>query len=85
MSRAKDVQEAGGAGAVPIVSRIPNWAAERKVAIAGGIGLNDIPVLRERLPTLIVVVGSAITGAADPGAAARAFATALEPQRKERP
>jgi 3-hexulose-6-phosphate synthase len=81
----KDVQEAGGAGVVPIVSRIPNWATERKVAIAGGISLNDIPALGERLPTLIVIVGSAITGAADPVAAARAFATALAPYRKERP
>jgi 3-hexulose-6-phosphate synthase len=80
----KDVQEASGAGAVPIVSRIPSWAAERKVAIAGGIGLNDIAALGERLPTLTVVVGSAITGAADPVAAARAFATALAPYRKER-
>ena len=68
-----------------MVSRIPSWAVERKVAIAGGIGLNDIAALGERLPTLIVIVGSAITGAADPVAAARAFATALAPYRKERP
>lgn len=79
------MQEAGGAGTTPLVSRLPDWATERKVAIAGGIGLNDIPALGERLPTLIVIVGSAITGAADPVAAARAFATALEPFRKERP
>jgi 3-keto-L-gulonate-6-phosphate decarboxylase len=79
------VQEASGTGAVPIVSRIPGWAAKRKVAIAGGIGLNDIPALGERLPTLIVIVGSAITGAADPVDAARAFASALKPYREERP
>jgi 3-hexulose-6-phosphate synthase len=72
----KDVQEAGGQ-TVPIVSRLPDWATERKVAIAGGIGLADIPALGERLPGLIVIVGSAISGAADPVAAARSFAEAL--------
>jgi 3-hexulose-6-phosphate synthase len=72
----KDVQEASGQ-AVPIASRLPDWAAEHKVAIAGGIGLADIPALGERLPDLIVIVGSAISGAADPVAAARSFAEAL--------
>jgi 3-hexulose-6-phosphate synthase len=72
----KDVQEAGGQ-TVPIASRLPDWAVERKVAIAGGIGLADIPALGERLPGLIVIVGSAISGAADPAAAARSFSEAL--------
>ncbi len=72
----KDVQEADGQ-TLPIVSRLPDWAAERKVALAGGIGLTDIPALGERLPGLIVIVGSAISGAADPAAAARSFAEAL--------
>jgi 3-hexulose-6-phosphate synthase len=79
----KDVQEAGEGSAVSIVSRLPDWAAERKVAIAGGIRLDDIPALGERLPTLTVIVGTAITGAADPMAAARAFATALAPYAKQ--
>ncbi len=77
----KDVQESGSASTTPIVSRLPNWAAGRKVAIAGGIGLKDIPALGERLPTLAVIVGSAITGAADPVAAAQAFASAMKPFR----
>ena len=72
----KDVQEASGQ-AVPIASRLPDWAAERKIALAGGIGLADIPALGERLPGLIVIVGSAISGAPDPVAAARSFAEAL--------
>ncbi len=79
----KDVQEAGEGSAVSIVSRLPDWAVERKVAIAGGIRLDDIPALGERLPTLTVIVGTAITGAADPVAAARAFATALAPYAKQ--
>jgi 3-hexulose-6-phosphate synthase len=80
----KDVQEAGGSETVPIVSRIPNWASERKVAIAGGISLKDIPALGERLPTLTVIVGSAITASADPVAAACAFAAALAPYREQK-
>lgn len=78
----KDVQESGSAGTASMVSRLPNWASERKVAIAGGIRLDDIPALGERLPTLTVIVGTAITGATDPVAAARAFATALAPYSK---
>jgi 3-hexulose-6-phosphate synthase len=73
----KDVQEAGGQ-TMPLVSRMPDWAAERHVALAGGIGLADIPTLGERFPGLIVIVGSAISGAADPVAAARSFAEALD-------
>ncbi|GAC1349333.1 MAG: orotidine 5'-phosphate decarboxylase [Ktedonobacteraceae bacterium] len=82
----KDVQESGTKRTTSMVSRIPDWAAERKVAIAGGIGLDDIPALGVRLPTLTVIVGAAITGAADPAAAARTFAAAIEPyrERKER-
>lgn len=79
----KDVQEAGGGSGVSIVSRLPDWAVERKVAIAGGIRLDDIPALGERLPTLTVIVGTAISGAADPVAAARAFAAALAPYAKQ--
>lgn len=82
----KDVQESGAKGTAPLVSQLPNWAGERKVAIAGGVSLNDIPALGARLPSVRVIVGSAITQAHDPVAAARAFAAALEPfrQQKER-
>jgi len=83
----KDVQESSDTGKVPMVSRLPNWATEYKIAIAGGISLDDIAALGTRLPSLTVIVGSSITGATDPVVAARAFAAALAPyrQRKERP
>jgi 3-hexulose-6-phosphate synthase len=77
----KDVQESGAEVATSIVSRLPSWATERRIAIAGGIGLDDIPALGKKLPTLTVIVGTAITGAADPVATARAFAAALKPYR----
>jgi len=78
----KDVQEAGGKGTASMVSRLPDWAAERSVAIAGGISLDDIPALGARLPNLTVIVGTAITGASDPIASAHKFALALEPYRQ---
>jgi 3-hexulose-6-phosphate synthase len=78
----KDVQESSSAQTTSIVSRLPEWARMRKIAIAGGIGRDDIPALGKKLPTLIVIVGSAITGASDPVAAARAFATAIAPYRR---
>lgn len=80
----KDVQESGTQGTASMVSRVPDWADEYKVAIAGGIELEDIPALGARLPALTIIVGSAITGAPDPVAAARAFAEALEPYRRKK-
>jgi 3-hexulose-6-phosphate synthase len=78
----KDMQESGVATTVQMVSRLPNWATEYKVTLAGGIRLDDIPALGARLPTLTVIVGSAITGTRDPIAAARAFADALASYRQ---
>lgn len=78
----KDVQEAGSKDAAAMTARIPGWAGEYKTAIAGGIGLDDIPALGDRLPQVIVIVGSAITGATDPVEATRAFSAALEPYPK---
>lgn len=81
----KDVQElAEGRGTISMASRLPEWAAERKIAIAGGIGLDDIPAIGARLPTITVIVGTAITGASDPVSAARVFAEALAPYRREK-
>ncbi len=77
----KDVQESGGKGSATMASRLPDWVADVRAAAAGGITLADIPALGERAPRLIVIVGSAITGAADPARAARAFAEALAPHR----
>jgi 3-hexulose-6-phosphate synthase len=80
----KDVQESGAESKISIASRLPDWAAEYKVAIAGGIGLGDIPELGARLPSLTVIVGSAITSAADANSAARAFASAMAPYRRQK-
>lgn len=77
----KDVQESDGKGAATMASHLPEWVAEVRAAAAGGITLADIPALGEHAPRLIVIVGSAITGAPDPAAAARAFAQAMEPYR----
>ncbi len=47
------------------------------VAVAGGVMLEQMGDLRRAGPD-VVIVGSAITGASDPGAAARAFRVAME-------
>lgn len=46
------------------------WARGRKVALAGGITAKDLPSL-STFPDLRVIVGSAVTGAADPISAVR--------------
>lgn len=58
-----------GAGAVPA-----GWGAGRRVAVAGGLTLESVTRLG---PGTRAVVGSAITAAPDPVAAAVAFRTAL--------
>lgn len=78
----KDVQESGGKGAAAMASRLPVWVAEYRTAAAGGITLADIQALGERAPRLTVIVGSAITGAADPARAGRDFAEAMAPYRE---
>lgn len=75
----KDVQEAGGKGMATMAARLPDWVADYRTAAAGGITLADIPTLGARAPQLTVIVGSAITGAVDPGRAARDFAGAMAP------
>ncbi len=80
----KDIQESGGKEATTMASHLPEWVAEVRAAAAGGITLADIPALGARAPRLIVIVGSAITGAADPAGAARAFAEAMQPYRVEK-
>lgn len=77
----KDVQEAGEARHQSIVEHLPEWAGEYRVAVAGGISLEDIAPLGARVPGATVIVGSAITGAADPAAAARAFAASMASYR----
>lgn len=70
----KDVQESGSAPAQLV---LPPWTSGRRVAVAGGVTLDEIPRLVELCEHLIVIVGSAITRADDPCTAARAFAQAL--------
>lgn len=77
----KDVQESGGKEAATMTSRLPQWVAEVTAAAAGGITLADIPALGARAPQLIVIVGSAITGAPNAAQAARAFAEAMGAHR----
>lgn len=60
---------AAGAGAVP-----KGWGAGRRVAVAGGLTLESVRSLE---PGTRAVVGTAITGAPDPVAAALAFRDAL--------
>lgn len=65
---AKDSGKTAGGGAVPAALRRPGLA----VAAAGGIRLEDLPALAAQNVSL-AVVGSAVTGAADVAAAAKAF------------
>lgn len=58
----------------PIVLLGP-WARGRRVAVAGGLGVDDIPALAG-VPSLRVIVGSAVTGADDPAAAVSGLLTA---------
>lgn len=74
----KDEQESGGAGATSLAERLPDWAARHPIAVAGGIALSDIAALGRCAPAITVIVGSAITSAADPAAAARGFAEAMQ-------
>lgn len=63
---AKDVQAAHAGPA----SLLGTWAAGRKLALAGGLGVDDLPALAA-IPRLRVIVGTAVTGAADPRAVAQ--------------
>lgn len=63
---AKDVQAAHAGPA----SLLGQWAGGRRLALAGGLGADDLAALAA-IPRLRVIVGSAVTGAADPLAAAQ--------------
>lgn len=77
----KDQQEGGGSrltrpGAYEAASDAPGSVsesqAELRIAAAGGITLDSLPGLFAMKPE-VLIVGSAITKAADPTAAARSF------------
>lgn len=55
------------AGADP-VAQLGAWARGRRLAVAGGLGVADVPALRG-YDGLRLIVGSAVTRAADPAAA----------------
>jgi 3-hexulose-6-phosphate synthase len=46
------------------------WPVGVQVAVAGGLTVEDVPWVRKIRPDARLIVGSAITAAADPGAAA---------------
>jgi 3-hexulose-6-phosphate synthase len=50
--------------------RLGSWPVDVQVAIAGGLSSEDVPWIRSARPDARLIVGSAITAAADPGAAA---------------
>ncbi|MBG0738052.1 orotidine 5'-phosphate decarboxylase [Paeniglutamicibacter antarcticus] len=58
------------------------WASGRPVAVAGGLGPHELAPLGG-VQNLRAIVGSAITGAADPAAAARAVRAAADTAERE--
>ena len=70
---AKDVQAAHAGPA----SLLGAWAAGRRLALAGGLGVDDLPALAA-IQRLRVIVGGAVTGAPDPLAAAEQLREQLD-------
>ncbi len=73
----KDVQEAGS-GSGPM--SLPKGTSRRRVALAGGVRLSDVPHLLELTALTddpIIIVGSTVTQAPDPARAASEFRAAL--------
>lgn len=64
----KDEQQGG---ASPL-DQLGPWASGRRLAVAGGLGVRDVPAIRD-VPNLRLIVGSAITRAADPAEAVAAL------------
>lgn len=73
----RDAREAG----TGVAAALGAWTRGRRVAVAGGIGRREIEQLRAPHPDLRVIIGSAITGAADPATAARDVLTAMRGER----
>ena len=53
------------------------WATGRRLALAGGLGIGDVPAVA-RWGAVRLIVGSAVTAAGDPAAAAAALRTAID-------
>lgn len=73
----KDAQGREGTGGADPAALLGDWARGRRVAVAGGLTVDRVSAL-EPGGHMRVIVGSAITGADDPVAAARVFRTAIE-------
>jgi len=74
----KDVQESGS-GSGPW--SLPKGTSGRRVALAGGVRLSDVPRLLELTALTdcpIIIVGSAVTQALDPARAASEFTAAFQ-------
>ena len=61
-----------------------DWATGRRLALAGGLGVGDVPAVA-RWGDVRLIVGSAVTAAADPAAAAARTATPPSPPIANRP
>jgi 3-hexulose-6-phosphate synthase len=68
----KDAQRAGRS----VFDELGPWAAGRRLAVAGGLGVAEVARLAREYPAARAIVGAAITAADDPAEAARAFAEA---------
>ena len=53
------------------------WATGRRLAVAGGLGVQDVPAVAS-WGDVRLIVGSSVTAAADPAAAARALRDAID-------
>lgn len=62
----KDAQAAGFTAA----HALGDWTGKRRIALAGGLTAADLPALAADHPDLRVIIGSAVTRADDPAAAA---------------
>ena len=74
----KDVQEAGSESKP---WSLPRGTSGRRVALAGGVRLSDVPRLLEMTALTdcpIIIVGSAVTQARDPARAASEFMAAIQ-------
>jgi 3-hexulose-6-phosphate synthase len=64
----KDQQESGGDGQL----HVPSFYKNVKLAVAGGISIGSFSEMARENPH-VIIIGSAIAKAEDPGAAAAAF------------
>lgn len=69
----KDAQGSGQ----KVQQHVGPWARDRPVAVAGGLAADDLPDLAG-LPDVRAIVGSAVTTAPDPGAAAQRLQAGVE-------